>query len=297
MKALSIEASILRGEKEVKDLFDDVKEKAEKLNAYDMEQEIFKRMMVIGHCAMEHYFARKGTGDIGKELELEDGTVLTKESTLRSRNYFSVFGKIKVPRSYYRGREDAGIMPLDAQVDFPERSYSYLLQEWMDVLSVRDNYKESEITLSGLLGLSVSSSRFEVVSGDTCKNYDKFYEDKELPCAENEGEIKVVQFDGKGVPVIKKEAAKLKARQGKGEKRQKKKEALVGVSYTIDKNKRTPEEVAKNLVYPEKVKAKQTEKKKEDSEKPIAPKAQNIRRLASLEKSKKEVVGSVDISP
>ena len=140
------------------------------------------------------------------------------------------------------------------------------------------------------MGLSVSSSRFEVVSGDTCKNYDKFYEDKELPCAENEGEIKVVQFDGKGVPVIKKEAAKLKARQGKGEKRQKKKEALVGVSYTIDKNKRTPEEVAKNLVYPEKVKAKQTEKKKEDSEKPIAPKAQNIRRLASLEKSKKEVV-------
>jgi hypothetical protein len=72
------------------------------LYAYDMEQEIFKRMMVIGHCAMEHYFARKGTGDIGKELELEDGTVLTKESTLRSRNYFSVFGKIKVPRSYYQ---------------------------------------------------------------------------------------------------------------------------------------------------------------------------------------------------
>jgi hypothetical protein len=39
-------------------------------------------------------------------------------------------------------------------------------------------------------------------------------------------------FDGKGVPVIKKKAAKIKARLGKGEKKQKKKEAMVGVSYT-----------------------------------------------------------------
>ena len=61
----------------------------------------------------------------------------------------------------------------------------------------------------------------------------------------------MVGFDGKGVPVIKKEAAKIKARLGKGEKRQKKKEAMVGVDYTIDRNVRNPEEVAENLVYPE----------------------------------------------
>ena len=157
MKALSMETSILQGEKEVKELVEYVMGNAEKLNAYDMEKEIFLRIMSIGHCAMERYFASNGSGDVGKEFASEDGTELEKESTQRVRNYFSVFGKIKVPQTYYRGGEGYGIMPLDALVDFPERSYSYLLQEWMDVLSIRDSYKESEITLTRLLGLKVSS--------------------------------------------------------------------------------------------------------------------------------------------
>ena len=41
--------------------------------------------------------------------------------------------------------------------------------------------------------------------------------------AEKKADFTVVEFDGKGVPMIKKEGAKLKGRQGKGEKKQKKK--------------------------------------------------------------------------
>jgi len=38
--------------------------------------------MAIGLSAMKGYFAEKGTGDIGNVLELEDGTVLKKETRL-----------------------------------------------------------------------------------------------------------------------------------------------------------------------------------------------------------------------
>ncbi len=78
-----------------------------------------------------------------------------------------------------------------------------------------------------------------------------FMKPKPVPAAESEGEIQALSFDGKGVPMIKREAAKLKARLGKGEKRQKKKEALVGVSYSVDRKVRTAEEVAGNLIYPQ----------------------------------------------
>ena len=98
-------------------------------------------------------------------------------------------------------------------------------------------------------------------------------------------------FDGKEVPVIKKEAAKIKARLSKGEKKQKKKEAMVGVSYTVDRNIRTPEEVAKNLVYPDEPTQKNSEKGDEPSPSPV--KAQNIRRMASLERSKENVVQEI----
>lgn len=289
MEAFNIEQSILEGEKEVKELFDFVKTNAVDLEAYEMEAEIFLRLMKIGMCAMKAYFAEKGTGDIGEEIEIEPGVILKRESSLRGRDYFSVFGKLKVPRTYYHREGDQGVMPLDVQANLPERCYSYLLQEWMDLFSIRDTFGEAQISLEKLLGLDIKQSRFEVVSRDSSKNYDAFYEKKETPLPENEGEHQVLGFDGKGVPVIKREAAKLKARLGKGEKHQKKKEALVGVSYTVDSKVRRPEQVAENLVYPEKAKEKRLAQ--EETEQPV--KAQNVRRLASLERPKKEVMKEI----
>ncbi|MDM8541388.1 hypothetical protein QUF90_09890 [Desulfococcaceae bacterium HSG9] len=71
---------------------------------------------------------------------------------------------------------------------------------------------------------------------ETGENYDKFYEEKEQPSSGGEGVIQAVESDGKGVPMIKKEAAELKARQGKGEWRLKKKAAMSGISlYSVDR--------------------------------------------------------------
>ncbi|MFH1941339.1 MAG: hypothetical protein ABIL68_04485, partial [bacterium] len=42
------------------------------LEAYRMEQTIFFKVMQIGLAGMKCYFAEKGTGDVGKELTLED---------------------------------------------------------------------------------------------------------------------------------------------------------------------------------------------------------------------------------
>jgi hypothetical protein len=295
MKALSVEQSMFEGEQEVKKLFEFVKRNAEHFTAYQMEQEVFSRLMRIGLHAMTCYFAEKGTGDVGEELVLEHGTVLRKERTLRGRDYLSVFGKLKVPRTYYRGDGQPGVLPLDAQADLPERCYSYLLQEWMDLLSIRESFKASDMTLTKLLGVSVSSSRFEVVSQSSVSkdSYDTFYEEKAVPSPASEGEIQVIQFDGKGVPVIKKEAAKLKARPGKGEKRQKKKEAMVRVSYTVDTHERSAEEVAEKLIYPERAHAKREAASQSGQPESNSPKAQNIRRLASLERSKSEVVEAI----
>jgi hypothetical protein len=283
MEAFSIEQSLLEGEKQVKELFEYVRSEAENLEAYEMERAIFAKLMRIGLSAMKGYLAEKGTGDVGEELKVE-GVVMKKESLLRGRTYYSVFGKLEVPCSCYRAEGHEGVRPLDAQANLPERSYSYVLQEWMDLLCLRDSFEEGEVSLDKLLGLKVASSRFEVVSRESSRDYEGFYESREVPEPESEGELQVLSFDGKGVPVIKREAAKLQSRLGKGEKRQKKKEAMVGVSYTVGPSVRTAEEVAENLVYPERGK----ELRKEADKAPV--RAQNIRRLASVERSRQEVM-------
>ena len=80
----------------------------------------------------------------------------------------------------------------------------------------------------------------------------------------------MVSFDGKGVPMIKAEAVKLKAKLGTGEKRQQKKEALVGVSYTVAPKPRTPETLAELLVNPEAARARRQREHVTDD----APRAQ-----------------------
>ena len=292
MSAHSIEEILLEGQMEVKELFEFVRDNAEAMDAYSMEQGIFSRIMAIGLSAMKGYFAEKGTGDVGNGLELKDGTILKKEKRLLWKNYFSIFGKLGVPRSCYRTDGLDGVMPLDAQANLPERSYSYLLQEWMDLLSIRDSFGEASVTLNKLLGSGVSSSRFEVVNRESANSYDTFYKNKEAPTPESEGEIHTIGFDGKGVPVIKSEAAKIQSRLGKGEKRQKKKEAIVGVSYTTDPKVRTAKEVAENLVYPEKAKKKR-EAEKEQGIKSPPIRAKNPRRIASLERSKEDVMKEI----
>lgn len=292
MQPYSVERSIVEGELEVKELFEYAQNNAGQFEAYEMEKAVFARLMRIGLAAMKCYFAEKGTGDVGVELQLENGKVLKKETLLHGRDYFSVFGKIKVPRTCYRIEGEKGVMPLDAQANLPERCYSYLLQEWMGLFGIRESFGEAAISLKNPLGLDIKQSRFEVVDRESINDYDEFYKNKELPAAKSEGELQVMSFDGKGVPVIKKEAAKIQARLGKGEKRQKKKEAMVGVDYTIDRKVCTPEEVAENLVYPEQARKKREEKRKEGVNAPTI-RAKNVRRLASLERSKRQVVDEI----
>jgi hypothetical protein len=285
MRAISAEKCISEGKLELQRLFEFVENNATEYKAYEMEKGIFEKILKIGLIAMQLYFSEKGTGDVGPEIKLDSEQILKKESELKPRDYFSIFGKLKVPRSSYRLEGYWAVMPLDIQADLPARCYSYLLQELMNFLNIRDSFDEAALSLKKFFGLDIRTSRFEVISEDSHTSYDEFYETKAMPAEESEGQLQVLSFDGKGVPMIKREAAKLKARLGKGEKRQKKKEALVGVSYSVDQKVRTAEEVAGNLIYPE-----ESKRKKQNEAETVEVKAQNVRRLASLKRPKREVV-------
>lgn len=64
-----------------------------------------------------------------------------------------------------------------------------------------------------------------------------------VPTPDGEAEILVVQADGKGIPMLPAQQAKPPVRLGKGQKRTKKKEAVVTSLYTIEPRVRSAEEV------------------------------------------------------
>lgn len=261
-------------------------------DAYQIEVSVFKNIMQLGFLLLKLFFASHNAGDYGETIKTARGTA--QRGRLSEKSYFSIFGKLKIKRYlYHLGKES--FAPLDIVLNLPSRCYSYFLSEWVNHLNIKDAYEETGLLLKKFFGLSLSVAAVETITQDSATECETYYEFKksrpDIPPDQeqaHQGELTVVGFDGKGVPMIKQEAAKIKGRQGKGEKRQKKKEALVGVKYTIEPEPRTAEEVARNLVYPE-------HKKHDDDEATPTPtaRAQNMRYIASLKKPKREVMREI----
>src|SRR2546422_9820371 len=282
MEALDVETSIAEGEQALQALITFVRDNAGKLAAHEAEKGIFKRLLPIGLAAMKLYFAQRGPGEVGPAVTRADGVLLPREQKLRGRDYFSIFGKFKVVRTCYRAPGEPGIFPLDAQVNLPERCYSYFLQEWMTLFEVEHPFKESAGFFAQLFDLEVAESVLMEVAKEAPQDYQDFYAQRPLSPEDTAGELLVVSFDGKRGPMIKEEAVTLKAKLGTGEKRQKKKEALVGVSYTVDPKPRSPEALAELLVDPEAARARRQQAGTRDE----APRAQQVRRVASPGRAK-----------
>ncbi|MCP5007612.1 MAG: ISKra4 family transposase [Planctomycetes bacterium] len=254
--------------------------KGEMREAHKIEATIFKRLMELGLLLLRLFFAHQNQGNYGRTLKTAQG--IARRGKVSENSYFSIFGKVKVNRYLYH-IGDESFAPLDILLNLPKRCYSYFLSEIVNLLDSKEAYREAVKFLGELFGLKLSVSALETISGESALIYEEYYKVKNsLPRPSKKEDFTVVSFDGKGVPMIKKEAKKIKGRQGKGEKRQKKKEALVGVNYTINAHERTAEEVASTLVFPE--------RKKGTKEKRGTEKAENIRYIASVEKPKKEVM-------
>ena len=286
MDALEVETSIAAGEQALQALLTVAREHAGRLEAHEAEKGIFTRRLPIGLAAMKLYFAQHGTGDVGPAVTRADGEILPREKPLRGRDYFSIFGTFKVARTCDRTPGEPGIFPLDAQVNLPKRCDSSFWQEWMTWFEVEHPFQESAGLFAQLFDLDVAESVLMEVAQEAPADDEGFSAQRPVAPEASEGELLVVSVDGKGVPMIKAEAVKLKAKLGSGEKRQKKQEALVGVSYTVAPKPRSPEALAELLVEPDAARARRRRADTRDD----TPRAQQVRRVASLVRTKQEVM-------
>jgi hypothetical protein len=286
MAALDVETSIAEGEQALQTLLKCVSESAGTLEAHEAEKGIFTRLLPMGGAAMTLYFAQRGTGDLGAAVTRADGMRLPRETQLRAHDYVSLFGTCAVPRTCSRTPGEPGIFPLDAQVNFPARCYAYCLPEWLTVFEVEHPCQDSAGLFEQLVDREVAESVVMAVAQEAPQDDESFYAQQPVPHEATQGECLVVSFDGKGVPMIKAEATKLKAKVGTGEKRQQKKAALVGVSDTVDAKLRSPEALAELLVDPAAARARRQREGAPDD----APRAQQVRRVASWVRTKQAVM-------
>lgn len=235
---------------EVKSLAEQTREgTTNKPTAAQVEIHIFRRLLKIGLLFMLQYFAEVGSGDLG--FRLKRNGVELRRRLRKPITLLTVFGVLEVDRWLYHARGEGCFSPTAEAASLPDRQASYFVQRLVARLGMRDTFEECVRFLDELFGFSLSTHTADEVIDELAANHRGFAEQLTPPPATSEETIQVVGFDGKGVPVVKEDPARRAARLAKGEKRNRKKEAMVGLEYVAAPKLRTPELLAQALVRPE----------------------------------------------
>jgi hypothetical protein len=117
-----------------------------------------------------------------------------------------------ISRRVYGTREGQAIgwSPLDAALGLPAGENSYVLEDWLQRLCIQEAFGESVESLRAWLGTTVSVRTAEHMSREMSEYVDGF-RGEAVPPAEEEEELLVVTADGKGVPMRRTLAARLRA--------------------------------------------------------------------------------------
>ena len=216
--------------------------------AYTVELTLFRRLLALGASLLRLFFVTRAAVRPAEPVRAPDGTPLTYHDQRPTTDY-SVFGKVCFGRPYFTARGHQGLCPLDTALSLPARCYSDLLREWAAYGTTDASYRESQTVLERILGLSLSLQALETGGIEAGGDVATFYElPVEPPPASPADTILVVQADGKGVPMVQPPIMPPPVRLGKGQKRTKKKEAVVTALYTMAPYPRTPQEVVTALL-------------------------------------------------
>jgi hypothetical protein len=207
----------------------------------------------------------------------------------RSRELETVFGTVEVDRLAYGARERCSLIPLDAALNLPEERYSHGLRRIAAIEASKGSFDEAVDCLQRTTGAEVAKRQVEELVRRAGADFDSFYEKAEIEAPIGGGELLVISVDGKGIvvrrqdlrPATRKAAEKsqhkLKKKLSKGEKRHRKRRAMVATVYDVEPHVRRPQDVIAD-----------DPQKKEQRRR--APRAKNKRVWASVSKPMEQVI-------
>ncbi len=216
-----------------------------------VERELFGRLLALGHTLLSAFVAAAGDGDAGATLETTQGRTVRRLQGRHVRRYLSIFGELLIGRYVYAAREGQKVerAPLDERLGLPAGEFSYVLEDWLERLCVKESFHEAVSDLHAWLGVAPSERAAEQMNQQMAQHVEAFQFERAAPPADEEAEILVATADGKGVPMRRplEERVRRGPRRGKGEKANKKQMAYVGAVYTIDPFRRTADDVLDEL--------------------------------------------------
>jgi len=121
-----------------------------------------------------------------------------------TRAYQSIFGELSIVHRKYQIAEKGTYYPLDASLNLPKEKYSYVLQDWIGKSSTDLDYRESVSMVNEILGLELNGTQSKSNANKLGEQVASYYDSQPVDEVAT-GQFLCVEWDGKGVPIIKEE--------------------------------------------------------------------------------------------
>jgi hypothetical protein len=213
-----------------------------------IERGVFDKVLDMGFAAVQLFLDAQGDGDLGASVALEDGRTLYRSESVEKRPLRTIFGEHVFEAYVYAAgsKRKIELRPIDARINLPAGKASYLLQEFSQLFCVEKAFAVGARQFKTVFRQQLSVDVLEDINRAMGEQADRFLQELPLPPPAAEGAILVASADGKGVPLVRQDAAKVPAFEQK-ERPGNRRMATLGCVYTVDPHVRTPEQIVAAL--------------------------------------------------
>jgi hypothetical protein len=148
---------------------------SQELRIDEVERGLFDKALALGLHLLESFVAGAGDGDCGLTIEHE-GQSLQRSAEKMTKLYRSIFGVLSIPRYVYApgAKKKVQWAPVDARLGRPAGEQSYVLEDWMLRVCVKESFAEGVGSLRDLLGVKTSVRAAEVMTRNLAAHADSF---------------------------------------------------------------------------------------------------------------------------
>ena len=225
------------------------------MTLYDLERSVLQEVLGIGHAAVNLFLENQGDGDLGEVVSTADGKLLRRSDEPQARELRTIFGEHAFASFVYSqgAHRKIELRPIDARLNLPAGKASALLEEFSQLFCVEKAFGVGQRQFATVFGQELSVDVLEDINRRMGEQAESFLETLPKPPAKKEGELLVLTGDGKGVPLVKKDAEQVPVFEEKNQRPGNRRMATLACAYTVDPYVRTPEQIVAALMRDDKV--------------------------------------------
>lgn len=214
-----------------------------------VERMTLNSVLQIGHKALDLLLALQGDGDLGEEVHTAEDKIAQRSQATSTTKLRSIFGEHTFEQFTYASGKNKPISlrSVSARLSLPRGRWSFLLQEFSQMLGVDQAYEQAMKNLGKIFGTNFSVDTAERVNGNMGRSAGEFLANLPIPETGSEGKLLVATADCKGVPLVKNDSRKVAAFETAKKNPGNRRMATVTSVYSVDQHVRTAEDITAAL--------------------------------------------------